>query len=67
MNAPETAEEELKAKAAAKEKEILCVNLIKFTELLVYSSGQEGKRLVDDLDLVRSYFENYLFASHYSS
>lgn len=56
MNAPETAKEELKAKAEAKEKEILCVNLIKFTELLVYASGDEGKTLVDRLELVKNYF-----------
>ena len=66
MKAAETAEEEIKALNAAEENEILCVDLIAFTKKLVNSSGQLGKDLVNKLGLVRSYFEEYLFASHYS-
>lgn len=65
MTAPETPEEEVKAEKDALEKEELCVDLIKFTENLVYSSLGKGKELVAKLDLVRRFFEDYLFASHY--
>ena len=66
MTAPETPQEELQKKAEAKEKEILCVNLIVFTRELVYKS-KEGKGLVAKLNLVQRIFEDYLFASHYTS
>lgn len=63
MKAAETAEEEIKTLKTAEENEILCVDLIAFTKTLVKSSGQEGKDLVNELELVRNYFEDYLFAS----
>ena len=50
----------------AEENEILCVDLIAFTKKLVNSAGKKGRELVNQLELVRSYFEDYLFASHYS-
>ena len=66
LTAPETPEEEKKADYEAKEKENLCVDLIRFTRTLVRAAGQEGRDLTRELDLVRRYFEDYLFASHYS-
>ena len=66
LTAPETLEEEKKADYEAKEKENLCVDLIRFTRTLVNAAGPEGKDLTRELDLVRRYFEDYLFASHYS-
>ena len=66
LKAAETAEEEIQAEKDAEEKEILCVDLIELTKRLVNASGTVGKRLVSGLDLVRRYFEDYLFASHYS-
>ena len=42
------------------------MDLIAFTKKLVNSAGQIGRQLVNELELVRSYFEDYLFASHYS-
>ena len=65
LTAPETPEQEVKAEKDAQEKEELCVDLIKFTENLVYSSKETGKTLVASLDIVRRFFEDYLFASHY--
>ena len=66
MKAAETAEEEIKTLKTAEENEILCVDLIAFTKKLVNSSGIIGRELVNKLGLVKSYFEDYLFASHYS-
>lgn len=66
LTAPETPEEEKKADYEAKEKENLCVDLIRFTRTLVTAAGEEGRALTRELDLVRRYFEDYLFASHYS-
>ena len=42
QTAPETPAEEIKAEAEAKEKEILCVDLIKFTKELINKSSKES-------------------------
>ena len=49
----------------AEEKETLLEDLIRLSDNLIISAGELGKEIVASVDVIRNYFEQFLFASFY--
>ena len=52
--------------AEAAVREVLLEDLVKLMKSLIAASGERGKSLVEEKNLITRLFREFLFASHYS-